>query len=140
MNPELSSEEALKEISLKQERSIADQVALIKVSEPDLEIIESRIVELLISKPKITLELFKESWRKYIKEQLKLKRTLADIFKSVVDLDLSDRQGLGPDVPSEEMYDRLNKAMVKIKGDSPGAVATIIRGVVMEFRPERISK
>ena len=35
MNPELSSEEALKEISLKQERSIADQVALIKVNKPD---------------------------------------------------------------------------------------------------------
>ena len=138
MNPELSIEEDTpKEVSLTQERTIADQIAIIKTSELDPERLESRIVALLIEKPKVTLELFKEIWRKHIQAQLKTGRTFPAIFKSVVELDNTGREGLGPDVPVEEMYDRLNTALMKINGDSPGAVEKIIREAVLEFKPAR---
>ncbi|MDO8482495.1 MAG: hypothetical protein Q7S86_01590 [bacterium] len=129
-----------KEITLKQERSLADQIASVKSGEVNPERIESRIAALLLEKPKVTLELFREVWRRYIQAQLGTGRTFQEIWKSVVDLDNAGREGLGPDVPVEEMYERLDKALMTLNGDSPGAVTRIIREVVLEFKPKRVSR
>lgn len=138
MNPETSLQDngESEKVSLDQKRILADQIASAKSTGLDPEQLELRIIALLVEKPEVTLEMFREAWRKYIQEQLK-DRSFQDIWKSVVDLDLSNREGLGPDIPADEMYDRLNKAVMQIKGDSPGAVSHIIREVVLEFRPKK---
>lgn len=140
MNPEVSTQEGgeVEKVSLDQKRILADQIASAKSTGLDPKQLDLRIIALLVEKPEVTVEMFRETWRKYIQEQLKVKdRSFQDIWKSVVDLDLSNREGLGPDIPTDEMYDRLNKAVTQIKGDSPGAVSHIIREVVLEFRPKR---
>lgn len=138
MNPELPKEDGTpKDVSLKQERTLADQIASVKAGELDPERLESRIAALLLEKPKITFEAFKEIWRRHIQEQLGCGRTFQEVWKSVVELDNTGREGLGPDVPVEEMYDRLNTAVMQLTGKSPAAVEKIIREVALEFRPKR---
>lgn len=127
-----------KEASLSQERFLADRVASIKANELDSEKLETRMATLLVKEmPQATLESFKDVWRRYVQEQLAGGRTFQEIWKSVVELDNSGREELGPDIPADEMYDRLNTAVRKILSDSPAAVEKVIRGVVLEFRPKR---
>lgn len=125
--------------SLKQERSLADRIAGAKSATINPEELELRISSLFMEKPAVTLEAFRNIWRNYIQNQLK-SRSFQEIWRSVVELDNTDREDLGPDIPADEMYDRLNKAVMEIKGNSPGAVSNIIREVVLEFRPKTNSR
>ena len=139
MNPEASTTEdgVQKEVILRQERTLADRVAIAKASELNPEKLEARISAILTEKPQVTLEAFRELWRRHIQEQLARGRTFTEIWRSVVELDNTGRDGLGPDVPVDEMYDRLNTAVMQLTGKSPAAVEKIIREVALEFKPER---
>lgn len=126
-----------KEATLKQERNLADKVAGARASEFDPEKLEAKISTILLEKPNVTFEAFKEIWRRHIQEQLTKGRAFPEIWKSVVEFDNTGREDLGPDVPVDEMYERLNTAVMQLKGESPAAVEKIIREVVLEFKPKR---
>ena len=139
----IPDDEQDKPVSLSQKRSLVDQIVLIEKSVINPEQLQLRIDALLAEKEKarVVEALFCQSWREYVVAQLKSGREFLSIYKSVVELDrTASPDPRNPEKPLDPRYDILYKAMCHHAGNSVGAVETIIKRVVLEFRPSKVKQ